>query len=69
MSMFADYNDYSRANFFLKCFNKVFEFDEGRRTASMLNVMDYNDFLELLQEEGAIHKTNGGRYWIDRRRL
>ena len=69
MISFAEFDDRTRANIFLKCFNESFTSEEGLETARQLDIMDYNDFLELLEESGAVHKTNSGKYWIHRKRL
>ena len=69
MNTFAGFDDRAKANIFLKCFNGYFTNEEGRETARQLNVMDYGDFIGVLQEARAICKTNIGKYRINRHYL
>lgn len=63
---FAGFDDETKANIFLKCFNKYFTNREGMAIARQLQIMDYPDFIGLLQETKAICKTSLGGYWINR---
>ena len=69
MITFSEFDDISKANIFLKCFNEYFTNKEGMETARQLDIMDYDDFIGLLREAGAICKTNIGKYRINRHYL
>ena len=69
MITFSEFDDRARANIFLKCFNEYFTNEEGRTTATQLNIMDYDDFIGLMQEARAICKTSLGKYRINRHYL